>query len=138
MKLFCKRIIYGCEARGDGDSPYLTRITLVEIGGVGIYLHIFHRSDADVFHDHPWPFVTCILRRGYLERTPNGDRRLRPGMIAYRPAEWIHRVELLDSQTAVTLVFRGREKRKWGFHTLGGWVYWKTYMRLLGCLGEEE
>lgn len=55
------KIIYGCESRGDGGSPYLTRWTLRETTLGSLYLHHFHRSDADENHDHPWPFVSLIL-----------------------------------------------------------------------------
>src|ERR1700721_599838 len=70
MKLLHKKTIMGCEARGGGNSPYLTRITLIETRRFSIYLHWFHRSDADDLHDHPWDFTSMILWRGYAEETP--------------------------------------------------------------------
>lgn len=66
-----KKIIYGCDTRGDAESPYLTRWTLIDGGKrFGVYLHRFHRGDADEHHDHPWAFCSIILWRGYLEETP--------------------------------------------------------------------
>lgn len=69
MRLLRKKIIYGCETRGDAGSPYLTRFTLIDLFGCAAYLHIFHRSDADEHHDHPWSFASVILWRGYNEET---------------------------------------------------------------------
>lgn len=170
-----KKIIYGCEARGDAQSPYLSRWTLLDLPFGALYLHRFHRSDADEMHDHPWSFWSLILWRGYVEETPNrcrdvrngsvkemealmsskdgwqwggygiGDsafvsrpygrqrKRVWPGMILRRPSEWVHRVELIDGKGAVTLVWRGRYTRQWGFWTKKGWQHWKDYFSERGC-----
>lgn len=65
-----KKIIYGCEERGDAHKPYLTRYTLIDTKHFQLCLHVFHRSDADDHHDHPWNFISLILWRGYFEETP--------------------------------------------------------------------
>ena len=62
-------VITGCEARGDRQSAYLSRYSLPRLGVFRANLHIFHRSDNVEHHDHPWPFVTIILWRGYIEET---------------------------------------------------------------------
>lgn len=141
LKLFhSKRIIYGCEDRGDADKPYLTRYTLVDTGRWQLCLHVFHRSDwTRDLHDHPWNFLSLILWGGYYEETPNGVKKLyRPGQLLYRKAEHIHRVQLLckrdatpiekryekvnkeeltylPRRKAVTLVLMSNRRRTWGF-----------------------
>jgi hypothetical protein len=74
MKLFRKRkIIYGCAARGDQKSAYLTRWELLSSDFFAIYLHRFERSDdRSSLHDHPWNFITIPLRYGYNDCTYNG------------------------------------------------------------------
>lgn len=72
-KLLRKKIIYGCDSRGDGNSPYLTRFTILETKLGAAYIHVFHRSDADEHHDHPWHFLSVILWRGYVEETACSD-----------------------------------------------------------------
>jgi hypothetical protein len=154
MAFLAKQIIRGSEARGDGDSAYMTRYAFPRIlGMVRPCLHIFHRSDADELHDHPWGFVSVILWRGYIEETPtchNGDvdsgwvdfekryhytnrKRVWPGMILFRPATHVHRVELIDGKKAVTLVFMGVRRREWGFFTSKGWKQWQAYFKERGC-----
>ena len=128
-----KKVITGCEARGDAESPYLTRWTLLQTRFGNLYLHQFHRSDADTMHDHPWPFVSLILWRGYIEETPKGRRRKLPGMLLFRRAEHVHRVELIHDRPAVTLVFVGNRQRDWGFHLPTGWLEWREYFRRMGC-----
>lgn len=127
-----KKIIYGCDGRGDGDSPYLTRYTLLDTSLFQACVHIFHRSDGDELHDHPWPFVSVILWRGYIEETPKGRRHKWPGMILFRGAKHVHRVELVGVN-AVTLVFMGPRERPWGFFTAQGWQFWRDYFREKGC-----
>ncbi|HVS73114.1 MAG TPA: hypothetical protein VHQ47_17800 [Phycisphaerae bacterium] len=133
MAIFKKKIIFGCESRGDADSVYLTRYTLLSAFGRKLCLHIFHRSDADELHDHPWSFWTFIIWRGYLEHTPAGVRRVWPLTLHRRPATWRHRVELVGGKAAVTLVLLGRPHRIWGFWTTRGWVNWIKYFRDRGC-----
>lgn len=47
--MISKKVFYGCESRGEGNSPYLTRFTLLSVKGWNVNLHVFHRSD----HDEP-------------------------------------------------------------------------------------
>jgi len=141
MKLFKKILIKGCDARGDGDSPYLTRYVICWFKNLKVYLHVFHRSDADELHDHPWNYTSVILWRGYNEeyfaywRGTNfkGRKRIWPGMVIHRKAGHIHRVELVKNKRAVTLVFISGWKRHWGFMTPKGWQYWKEYFADKGC-----
>lgn len=133
MAIFSKKIIYGCESRGDYDKPYLTRYTLFKFFGRAVYLHIFHRSDADDLHDHPWSFSTFILWRGYYEETESGKKRIKPFTLNHRNPTHLHRVELIDGKKAVTLVFRGKYERCWGFKVNGVWTYWETYFKRMGC-----
>ena len=71
MRIVTKKIITGCEDRGDQHSPYLTRWTFLDMADrLQACVHLFHRSDGDEMHDHPWSFVSLILWRGYVEETP--------------------------------------------------------------------
>jgi len=128
-----KKIIYGCEQRGDAYEPYLTRWTLIKTKWFQLCLHKFHRSDADDLHDHPWKFYSFILWRGYYEETETGKRRVYPLDFLYRSAEHRHRVELVDGKPAVTLVLMRKYERSWGFWVNGVWEYWETYFKRNGC-----
>lgn len=128
-----KKIIYGCEERGDYLSPYLTRYTIIDTRWFQLCLHIFHRSDAEDMHDHPWPFASLILWRGYNEQTPAGKRRVWPGMLLIRKAAHRHRVELVNGKRAVTLVWMGKRIRDWGFFTKSGFIQWQRYFFEKGC-----
>lgn len=133
MKLITKKTIYGCDARGDGDSAYMTRYSLPRIGPLRLAVHVFHRSDADDLHDHPWAFMSIVLWRGYIEQTDSGRKRKWPGMILFRKAEHRHRVELIDGKKSVTLVAFGKRWRDWGFWTPLGWKQFEQYFREKGC-----
>jgi hypothetical protein len=141
MNPFKKILIKGCDARGDGDSPYLTRYVICWFKNLKIYLHIFHRSDADELHDHPWNYTSLILWRGYNEEYMEGGaeggkrlkRRIYPGMLIHRKAAHAHRVELSKGKRAVTLVFISGYKRSWGFYTPFGWQYCKEYFAEKKC-----
>ena len=58
---------------GGVDDPYLLRWFLIPRNHIlNVYLHKFLRSDDDrALHDHPWWFVSIMLRGRYLEWLPD-------------------------------------------------------------------
>lgn len=106
-----------------------------------LYLHCFYRSDEDPDpHDHPWDFHSLVLKGGYTDETWGyvGDAKVpqiiatpvrTAGCIAFRKAEHLHRARLLDeSKRTWTLVFSGKRRRDWFFHTPEGPIYWETFL----------
>ena len=113
---------------------YLDRLRVVSCPWFGLYLHWFQTSDDDCLHDHPWPFLTVILRGGYWEDTPGPSldratvsRWHGPGSVRVRPARWLHRIAIDPAHKPVTLVLRGPVGRAWGFETRAGWIPWRAY-----------
>lgn len=107
-------------------GPLMIRYFLARLPFVAVYLHHFLRSDNDRhFHDHPWPFITILLSAGYHEHTPRGTFWRRRFSVLYRPATWLHWVEI--RRPVWTLVIRFRRVREWGFITERGWIDWQTY-----------
>jgi len=119
-----------------------------------VYVHRFFRSDADVPHDHPWNFLTYVVKDGYTEdvweRTDAPIRhhrdykkvsynRLQGGWI-FRKATHLHRVvlgrEFAESdilKTPITVCFIGRRQREWGFMEKINtpkqtWTRWETFI----------
>jgi hypothetical protein len=105
------------------EIPYLLRHTLFAISKwFSIKIHRIIESDEICSHDHPWPFLTVILKGGYYEWTPlykdekkgilrkddegiltvryapdgivEAKRWHGPGSILYRPAKSRHQLEL--------------------------------------------
>jgi hypothetical protein len=116
-------------------KPYVTRWFLTgnaarirralergETGMPGLWLHKFHRADADRrLHNHPYEVAdTRILRGGYTELRAHGDRDAwihvyRAGDVSrITPGTW-HRIAELHGETW-TLFRAGRKHgRGWGF-----------------------
>ena len=150
-----KKIIYGCESRGDGDKPYLIRWELFKCKYFNIYLHKFLRSDADEHHDHTWNFYSFVFKGGYIEEIPSKTwtgcfkepffRKhilIKPFSLLYRPATHRHRVVLHKRRNsdgsfgftpAWSIVITGKYIRQWGFYTKRGWKNFKDYFKENGC-----
>jgi len=145
-------------------KPYLKRHTLITFGKwLSFKIHTILQSDGECDHDHPWGFITVILKTGYYEWTPRDQKDSgtlisqklgvdgvledchfhKPGSIMYRPAKWRHRLNLpvdyknLDDPNrlipAKTFVITGKVIRDWGFFTQDGWKIWTNYEEKRDC-----
>lgn len=115
------------------DSGYLTRLHLVLTPWFAICLHWIHKPDAEPhLHDHPVSFLSLVLRGGYYEfRDVHGRDRSgwRRWFNVVRASELdVHRIALVKRKT-LTLCFMSAVRRRWGFHTPSGWIYWRDYNR---------
>lgn len=142
----------------DTKEPYLIRYYLFlkdrKKFPFNITLHKILKSDDPIFHDHPWPFFTIILKGGYCETTPIyewieepencSDPRMThtvrkivghktkwkgPGSIIWHRATDLHYLLLKDEQPCTTLFFMGPQKRNWGFLSKNGWTLWSDYIK---------
>lgn len=136
----------------DKSDVYLVRYFLFRSPLFSIYIHRFLRSDRDDPHDHPFAFLSYVVKGGYTELTYKKHKWYRglfcsasyrdAGTWAYRPAKAIHMVKLdkelafpqIDDAT-LTIIFRGPEVREWGFwkftHTDSPeWVVWYEYLKV--------
>lgn len=133
-----------------GDDLYLRRFFLTDRAEPErVFLHRIYRSDRDRhLHDHPFNFSTLILSGGYTEYVntdpdptgarvePNLVRVGKPGMAFRNKAEHVHRLELTTPAWTILLV--GQARRKWGFWTPTGWVYWRDYLGEAQTESESE
>lgn len=106
----------------DGDGIYLTRWRIVQTPWFGLMLHRMDGPDSrNTLHDHPWGFLSLILKGGYIERRLNpltmSDVRERHRI------RWVNRVRASDAHAIVellrvptwTLLVTGPRKRTWGY-----------------------
>jgi hypothetical protein len=136
----------------DDGRPYMERFWLLRLGKsrsnesgenypwFGIRVHHIQSGDDRVFHDHPWPFATLILRGGYTEKTPliledgstlNAFMRSRhfgAGSFRRMPANQWHYLTLAPGEEAWTLFITGRKRQGWGFLVNGVKVPWRQYL----------
>ncbi len=68
-------------------------------------------------HDHPWSFVTVILKGGYWETTAERTVWRKAGSVLYREAAFAHSV--MTRGVSWSLVFTSRQSRQWGFLRCG-------------------
>ena len=103
---------------GDGQTVYLRRIYLIATPWFSILLHRIYRPDKQRdLHDHPWNFLSLILRGEYTETIGDAWRQC---MVARRWFNWKraedrHSITHTSRSPVWTLVFTGRRRRKWGF-----------------------
>lgn len=115
---------------------FVRRWTIVAPSGRGLRIHHFLPATEEfTAHDHPWAFLTVVVRGGYVDITSrNGQEVARdavraPG-IRYRSRHHEHRT-LTGEQGAWTIVINGPVRRNWGFWSAAGqWLPWRAYAAL--------
>lgn len=135
MRLFERTDIYG----SDG-SLYLTRWHVFprrnrkrpeRKGSFAVKVHRIARSDLDRhLHNHPWGFVTVLLKGSYFEERLLSDgvagKHYRAGNILWRRPNDFHKLTL--NSPVWTLVFVGRKCQSWGFFVDGSVVPFDEYV----------
>jgi hypothetical protein len=116
----------------DFGDPYLTRYYLFlkerRRFPFNIFLHQFHKSDEDMLHDHPWSFVSIIVKGGYWEHTTEGRFWRGAGSIRRAGAASLHRVELAPGVDTWTIFIPGPQVQDWGFVDHDGhWTQHEAY-----------
>ncbi len=107
-------------------------------------IHRIKKSDDPIFHDHPWAYLTIVLKGGYWEHTPVFNKEGKkiaefstwrgPGSVIMRKSNEYHWLELDESVgPATTLFFMGPQRREWGFlidksKTKTQWIQWEHYL----------
>jgi hypothetical protein len=118
---------------GTEECPYMERWVL-NLGRFALRLHHWHRGDDPRhFHDHPWWFITFVLKGGYTDVAGTAtDFELQDPLLAsknqlsskkdiltapavrFRPAHHRHTVDV-HKGGCWTFMITGRERRKFGF-----------------------
>lgn len=121
------------------NGPYLTVYTLLRLGTVSICIHHFYRGDEERdCHDHPFSFLSVILRGRYREHRYDGTWTDRGVLsIVFRSALHRHRIELLR-MPCWTLCVKRSVGREWGFWPDRGFVPWREYIRSKGLTPLEQ
>lgn len=123
---------------GNARGLYMRRLYLFSTPWGGLYLHNIRRpDDDDHMHDHPWSFVSFVLRGGYDEvvnATPAAPvglrlvRRWRQWSLHRVRAEVAHRIKFVLPDTW-SLILAGPRRRDWGFWVRGDLIPWRQYLK---------
>lgn len=119
------------EQLGLPSCPYLIRWRFETPWGSIRLHHWLGPDDSRHRHDHPWGFVTFVLRGGYTDLSPSGDEHLRAPAIRYRPATHQHTV-VPDNNDCWTVIVTGPRVRPWGFWVNGKFKKANKYFLTFG------
>lgn len=125
------RFITWGERLGRSECPYLRRWVL-NLYIISLRIHHWISSDDDrAYHDHPWNFLTIILKGGYTDVSPQGKDKVYAGSIRYRSALHCHTVQV-NPGGCWSILLTGREKRRWGFYPNGKFLRRSKYFAKYG------
>lgn len=126
----------------NSSRRYLQRLRILETPWFACFLHRFdHPDSVRHLHDHPWSFVSVMLRGGYDElfaadfdtalQHAGGHaaptRRWRAGSVHRIRRGEFHAISWLARRPTWTLLLVGPRLCGWGFATSDGFVDHVTY-----------
>lgn len=93
-------------------KDFLHRFTIFKLGKLHIRIHKITSPDqSNLYHNHPFHYISVILKGGYTERTIKGnstiDRSYKPLSIIVRNRNVFHRIETLNSETITLFIAFG-------------------------------
>lgn len=101
---------------------HFVRWRIVQTPLASLYVHRFDSPDAERMHDHPWSFLSVVLRGGYEEDVPFALDGEHFGVTPRRITRWnfkratdAHLVRRLLRTPTWTLVVTGPRRRDWGY-----------------------
>lgn len=94
--------------------------------------HWLSGDDSRANHDHPWWFVTLVLRGGYTDYSPDRAERMTASKIAFRCATHRHTV-VVDPGGCWTILLTGPQSRRWGFWVKNKFVRSNKYFLKWGA-----
>lgn len=113
-----KKIITWGQELGLEECPYAKR-WILDLHYFSIRMHHFmHSDDPRHLHDHPWWYLTIVIRGGYTDHGENEKIHLRAPAVAFRKSSHAHYVDP-DEGGAWTILLTGKHKRIWGFWVKG-------------------
>jgi hypothetical protein len=111
--------------RRSNTEPYLVRYSLITTKWFSLKLHNILSSDDECLHDHPWAYMSILLKGRYIEESETGFKAYGRGAVLVRRAKWKHRLHI--GKPVWSLVITFRKTREWGFWTRKGFIHWKEY-----------
>lgn len=133
---FNKTMLIPCR----GGIPYLFRRRVIQTPLAAIYLHDILQPDTDPDpHDHPFAFLSIVLRGSYTERLydivdghvyTSGFKTHKRFSIHKMTRDKAHRIVRAE-EGLKTLVLVGPRRGTWGFYPPEGFVEWNQYEELL-------
>lgn len=116
---------------GKKECPYAYR-WVFNFGLFSIRIHKWIRSDDKrYFHDHPWSFITFVLKGSYTDVSPNKKDDLNRWSIRYRKSTHKHYVKVKKGG-ALTLLVTGPQTKNWGFWIKKKLLYPSQYFKQYG------
>ncbi len=121
--------------RRQPGEDYLTRWRIVQTPWFAVFLHKIETPDGDAhLHDHPWSFISVILKGGYGEDfketrgTPEVYRGHGRWSVRRMDRYGWHQIVRLYKVPTWTLILTGPRRAEWGFLVDGKKIPWKEYI----------
>lgn len=117
----------------DPEQTYLTRYGIVQTPWFSVFVHRMDGPDSrSTLHDHPWQFVSFVLKGGYHERRLEPHKRgvytRRVTRVNVMRTHDAHSIERLIRVPTWTLMVTGPRRRVWGYWRRE-WVDYGTHVR---------
>lgn len=140
MKPFLNKLFLVKEIRSKDGRLHFRRWRILSTPWFSIFVHgIYQRDEDKHLHNHPWDYVSIVLKGTYIEATKNWkpdwsncwDFTTRgPLSIVSRDAGQYHKVATIVDGPVYSLFFTSSRYNHWGYSVEGLYVNHRKYREL--------
>lgn len=105
------------EIRSKEGELHFKRFAIFQTPRLSLYIHRLFKEDQDAhLHNHPWNFLTLVLRGCYFAEAEDGHWYLkRPGTWSRMTRDHYHKIAEIDEGPVTTLFLAYGEWQPWGY-----------------------
>ena len=120
------------EIRSKSGELHFVRWNIFSIGNFSVNIHAIYKADEDKhLHNHPWNFVSIVLKGWYSEKLEGDKTNIRyPRNIVKRKKDAFHKIDSLHSKVIYTLNCMWGKRDDWGYMVNGKFVQHEKYRML--------
>lgn len=108
------------EIRSQDGVLVFKRYAIFQTTFLSLYVHFIYQADKDKhLHNHPWNFLTMVLRGKYYVMLPNSVEIKRPGSLSFMTRKGYHKIAFVVGPPVVTLFLAVGKWTPWGYDVDG-------------------
>lgn len=105
------------EIKSKEGELHFKRFSIFACRYFSIYIHHIYKADQDKhLHNHPWNYVSMVIKGSYLEQSVAGVNHIMPFSFNYAKRNRFHKILKLNDEKVISIFITGKRHKTWGYN----------------------